>query len=31
MKEYGPNPNEIYPNKKIKSVCFIKNKKLIRL
>ena len=23
--QYGPNPNEIYPNKDIKSVCFIKN------
>ncbi len=23
--QYGPNPNAIYPNKAIKSVCFIKN------
>lgn len=23
--EYGPNPNAIYPNEEIKSVCFIKN------
>src|SRR5699024_7804938 len=22
---YGPNPNDIYPNEAIKSVCFIKN------
>ncbi|MGL5655506.1 MAG: Vat family streptogramin A O-acetyltransferase [Fusobacteriaceae bacterium] len=25
MRKYGPNPNEIYPNKEVKSVCFIKN------
>lgn len=23
--EYGPDPNELYPNKAIKSVCFVKN------
>lgn len=23
--QYGPNPNAIYPNEAIKSVCFIKN------
>jgi len=23
--QYGPNPNDIYPNKAIQSVCFIKN------
>jgi virginiamycin A acetyltransferase len=23
--QYGPNPNKIYPNKKIKSICYIKN------
>jgi virginiamycin A acetyltransferase len=25
MEFYGPNPNSIYPNEKIKQVCFIKN------
>ena len=23
--QYGPDPNSIYPNEKIKSVCYIKN------
>lgn len=23
--QYGPNPNHIYPNKAMESVCFIKN------
>lgn len=23
--KYGPNPNAIYPNEAVKSVCFIKN------
>lgn len=23
--QYGPNPNVIYPNEAIKSVCYIKN------
>ena len=25
MKEYGPDPNEIFPNKNIPSLCYIKN------
>lgn len=25
MNKFGPNPNSIYPNENIKSVCFIKN------
>ena len=23
--QYGPNPDAIYPNDKIKSICYIKN------
>ena len=23
--QYGPDPNAVYPNEAIKSVCFIKN------
>lgn len=25
MKEFGPNPNSIYPNENIKQICYIKN------
>ena len=25
MQKFGPNPNEIFPNKKIPSLCYIKN------
>ncbi|ETT45093.1 MULTISPECIES: Vat family streptogramin A O-acetyltransferase [Paenibacillus] len=25
MKQYGPNPNTLYPNEQIKSICYIKN------
>ncbi len=25
MEQYGPNPDSIYPNEKIKQICFIKN------
>ncbi|GAA0816931.1 hypothetical protein GCM10008914_07610 [Clostridium tertium] len=25
LKNLGPNPNNIYPNANIKTVCFIKN------
>lgn len=25
MEKYGPNPNVLYPNEQIKSICYIKN------
>ncbi|AJD28103.1 acetyltransferase, CysE/LacA/LpxA/NodL family [Clostridium botulinum CDC_297] len=25
MNKFGPNPNSIYPNENIKSICYIKN------
>lgn len=24
MKQYGPNPDTLYPNEQIKSICYIK-------